>query len=170
MRKLFGDKKIEYPCPSWVPDRIEDIDKVYDRLAAYTNQTRHFVVYKYGTGVYPEKTICDPIECDNLLLSAVKNPPDFNVTPMKDGNFLVGFHGPVYGIVLGRFYRDNKDGIKRNVVPGGLLPGEKLIKPDSDYSIPEDHYYIGLYARAKLYADAATTNIALVYEAAIGGK
>jgi hypothetical protein len=165
MRKLFGNKKIECPCPIWVPDRVEDIKIIYDRLAFYTNNKKHFVVYEYGTGVYPKKAECDPIECDSILMSVVMNPPNFKVTPMKDGNFLVGFKGPVYGVVLGDFYQEYKDLIINNVLSGGLLPGEKLLKPESDFSIPEDHYYIGLYARAKLYADAEShISISLVHD------
>ena len=166
MRKLFGEKKIECPSPRWVPDKVEDIKLIYDRLGFYTDLKRSFVVYKHGTGVFPEKSACDPSECDSLLMSVVMNPPDFKVTPMKDGNFLVGFAGPVYGVVIGEFFKKNKDRIINRVSLGGLLPGERLLRPDSSIPTPEDHYYIGLYARAKLYADAeSTASISLIYEA-----
>lgn len=164
MRKLFGNNKIECPCPTWVPDKVENINTIYDRLAFYTNHKKHFVVYEHGTGVYPGKAGSDPIECDSILMSVVMNPPNFKVSPMKDGNFLVGFKGPVYGVVLGDFYHENKNIIINNVSSGGLLPGEKLLKPESDAPIPVDHYYIGLYARAKLYADAEShVGISLVH-------
>lgn len=92
-------------------------------------------------------------------LQAVTNMrPDFKVLDMNDYNFLVRFAGPVSGVVLRDFYDQNKLVIEKAVSEGGLLPGETLIFGENG-SVPDVHYYTGLYARAKLYRDADNPQI-----------
>ncbi|MGL3214245.1 hypothetical protein [Bradyrhizobium sp. BR 1433] len=84
--------------------------------------------------------------------------PDFNVRAMEDGNFFVRFKGPVTGIVLGSFYDAHRGTIRIGVDPGALLPGEE-VRPGTEAQLPREHYYVGLYARSKLFVDAESLEI-----------
>jgi hypothetical protein len=143
----------------WKPPSVEDPATLLDVAAFYTDRSRAFVVYTSGTIVFSDTGSARPNkDYDLTLLDAVDRAPDFNVRPMQDGNFLVRFKGPVTGIVLGSFYDAHRETIRTGVDAGALLPGEE-VHPGTETQLPRDHYYIGLYARSKLFVDAASLEI-----------
>lgn len=147
------------PMPRWEPDETEDAAAVADRLKDYTNASRSFVVYKYGTGVisdsrYPRSDA----DCAATLTSAVDSSPDFVVVPISDGNFITRFRNTVCGIVLRDHYERHRSEIEVLASTQGLLPGESLVAPAND-AVGKEHYYVGIYARAKLYRDARAPSI-----------
>ncbi|MEZ6072113.1 MAG: hypothetical protein R3C10_18110 [Pirellulales bacterium] len=147
------------PKPSWEPDIVEDVNEILERMKSYTNGSRAFVVYSHGTTVFSDSASQHSDEVFHETLEAVvMRPPDFKVMPMEDGNLMVRFSGPVCGLVLGKFYLDHQEDIVANVTSGGLLDGEAILSPQH-LTIPESHYYAGLYGRAKLYCDVSTLHI-----------
>jgi hypothetical protein len=141
------------PVPPWKPDLVEDVGLVTNKLRDYTNGVRAFVVYKCGTAVFSDTAAGRPDQDYEATLVAVGHQaPDFRVLPMKDGNYLVRFSGPVCGVVLGDFYGEHAKEIREKIGKGGLLPGEQVLDA-REVSAPVEHYYIGLFARAKLYRD-----------------
>lgn len=143
----------------WRPKVIEDPESIAEVAAFYTSRSRAFVVYVSGTIVFSDTAFPRPdIDYDATLLEAVSGSSDFNVREMEDGNFLVRFKGPVTGIVLGSFYSTHRDEIKVGVDAGALLPDEE-VRPDTEAQVPREHYYVGLYARSKLFIDAECTEI-----------
>jgi hypothetical protein len=77
-------------------------------MAHYTDQRKGFLVYEHGTAVFDDSPSgTDIITCNASLLEVVTHSPDFSVRPMRDGNFLVSFRGPVYGLVDGAFAKQN---------------------------------------------------------------
>jgi hypothetical protein len=150
---------MDYPRPSWRPEYIVKNGDVVDKISLYTNHQKPFVIYENGTCVFP--SIIDEnlqFTCDEILTNVVMSSPDFKVNKMNDGNFMVSFLGPVYSLVFEDTFNKNKKNIIESVDAKGLLSGEKVIS-SSDSSSPLDHYYIGLYARAYLYMDAADRHI-----------
>ena len=144
---------------SWQPDAVEDPIAIAKLAAFYTGRTRAFVVYKSGTIVFSDTTQPRPDgDYDATLLAAVSEPPSFNVQEMREGNFLVRFKGPVTGLVLGDFYDEHREAIRVGVDSGALLPGEE-VRAGTESPVPRKHYYVGLYARSKLYADVQSLEI-----------
>lgn len=143
----------------WQPNSIEDPVTIAEVAAFYTGRSRAFVIYKSGTIVFSDTGSARPDgDYDATLLDAVNGAPDFNVREMEDGNFLVRFKGPVTGIVLGSFYDAHREAIRIGVDAGALLPGEE-VRPGTEAQLPKEHYYVGLYARSKLFVDASSLEI-----------
>lgn len=150
---------MNYPRPSWRPDAVENTGTVADRLLEYTDRRRAFAVFRFGTAVFSDSSLPRIDEDYERTLSAVvQQSPDFKVVPMKDGNLLVRFAGPVTGLVLRDFFAIYHSEIRQCVERGGLLSGEQLLTPGQHQEV-EDHYYAGLYARAKLYRDVEEMQI-----------
>lgn len=148
------------PMPAWKPERIEDAQLVAQKMREFTNGGRAFVVYQCGTAVFSDTATERPDQDYEATLVAVAHQaPDFRVMPMQDGNYLVRFAGPVCGLVMGDFYAENAREIREKIDSGGLLTGEQVMET-GEGSVPEDHYYIGLFARAKLYRDVSEKVIA----------
>ena len=149
------------PKPLWRPDIIEDVTAIAQILMEYTSGTRAFVVYECGTAVFSDSAVgrLDQ-DYESTLVGVGHQPPDFKVVPMKSGNYLVRFFGPVCVLVIGEFFTKNFKEIKRELDKGGFLPGEKVVDIGQNPS-PPDHYYIGLFARAKLYRDITDKVIAI---------
>lgn len=143
----------------WQPSSVENPAVIAEVATSYTDGSRAFVVYKSGTIVFSDTASArSDGDYDVTLLEAVNGKPDFNVREMEDGNFLVRFKGPVTGIVLKSFYDAHRDVIRIGVDAGALLPGEE-VRSDTEKQISLEHYYIGLYARSKLFVDAESTKI-----------
>jgi hypothetical protein len=148
----------------WQPTSVEGPAIVAEFGAFYTGRSRAFVVYRSGTIVFSDTESARPDDdYDATLLDAVNSAPDFNVREMEDGNFLVRFKGPVTGIVLGSFYEAHRESIRTGVDAGALLPGEE-VRLGTEVQVPREHYYVGLYARSKLFVDAESREICERFE------
>lgn len=146
------------PRPTWKPCAVEGVADIGQCMKSYTNESRAFVIYSCGTTVFSESAMLHADDAFHRTLQAVvAHPPDFKVMAMEDGNFMVRFAGPVCGLVLSDHYEKHISDIMGNAA-GCLLPGESLLIPQN-LMIPESHYYVGLYARAKLYADVDALKI-----------
>ena len=147
------------PKPSWTPSLVEDHGAIEKLAAVYSSGQRAFVVYGTGTVVFSDTAQARADgDYDATLEEVVNHPPDFKVMPMEDGNYLVRFAGPVTGIVVADFFQQHKEAIVSGLNEGGLLPGEQLVVPEGS-QMSDEHYRVGLYARAKLYVDASCSAI-----------
>lgn len=152
------------PMPAWKPELVEDTALVARKMREYTNDGRAFVVYQCGTVVFSDTAANHPDQDYEATLVAVAHQAaDFNVMPMQDGNYLVRFAGPVCGLVVGDFYAAHAKEIKEKIESGGLLSGEQVMDA-GEATAPVDHYYIGLFARAKLYRDVGEKIIAIRFD------
>lgn len=141
------------PMPAWEPERVEDAELVAQKMREYTNGGRAFVVYQCGTTVFSDTaTECPDLDYEATLFAVAHQAPDFRVMPMQDGNYIVRFAGPVCGLVMGDFYSEHANEIRGKIDSGGLLSGEQVMRA-GEVPVPAEHYYIGLFARAKLYRD-----------------
>ncbi|SEO30956.1 hypothetical protein [Bradyrhizobium sp. OK095] len=145
---------MKYPAPTWGGlIRAEAPGWFLDRMAHYTDRQRSFLVYEHGTAVFDNgSSEPDIAKCNAALLDVVTHMPDFSVRPMRDGNFIVEFRGPVYGLVEGTFFKQNRQQLSLDAKKHGLFPTEKLLYP-SEESVKAGEHVIGLYARANLYLD-----------------
>jgi hypothetical protein len=120
----------KYPAPTWRGiTRTEAPAWILDRMAHYTDRQKGFVIYKHGTAVFddsfPEPDI---VKCNAALLDVVTHMPDFSVRPMRDGNVVVNFRGPVYGLVDGAFFEKNKRQLSMDAMKHGFFPTEVLLR------------------------------------------
>lgn len=149
------------PMPAWKPEHVEDVELVAQKMREYTNGSRAFVVYQCGTAVFSDTGSERPDQdYEATLVEVARQAPDFRVMPMQDGNYLVRFAGPVCGVVIGDFYAKHANEIREKIESGGLLSGEQVMGVEEALA-PEEHYYIGLFARAKLYRDVSERVIAV---------
>ena len=149
---------MDYPRPTWQPTNVEDVDEIVERHIEYTDYQRAFVVFKWGTVVASDSTLARTDgDYMTTLMWVVNHSPDFNVISMNDENFVVRFRGPVSGIVLRGFFAVHSSEIYKGVDEGGSVPGEQLMSKEGQ--IDQETYYVGLYARAKMYRDAAEQTI-----------
>ena len=147
------------PFPSCKPENFESLQEVAEWLVVYTNDTRPFVLFSYGTAVVARSIEeCTDDRCGLTLKASAARSPDFQVMTMEDGNFLVQFAGPVVGVVLRSVFVAHEREIVHGADEGGRLSGEMFLQPE-DSSLPREHYYAGLYARAKLYRDVSDMTI-----------
>jgi len=145
---------MKYPAPTWRGlVRAEAPGWFVDRMAHYTDRQRSFLVYEHGTAVFDNgSSEPDIAKCNAALLDVVTHAPDFSVRPMRDGNFIVEFKGPVYGLVDGGFFKQNRHQLSLDAKKHGLIPTEKLLYPN-EASVKAGEHVIGLYARANLFLD-----------------
>jgi hypothetical protein len=150
---------MKYPRPSWSPEIFVDINSIAEKMSNFTGDKKPFSIFKNGTCVFPSFT-GEKVNshCIELLTEVVLQPPNFNVSKMNEGSYLVSFLSPVYSLVLDSEYKNNRDFIIDSINTGGLFPSEELL-PSGDIKIPKDHYYIGLFARARLYNDVVNKEI-----------
>jgi hypothetical protein len=138
----------------WQPELVESPETVAKLAALYTSASRAFAVFRSGTIVFSDGRASRSDEDYIATLSdAISGAPNFNVQEMKQGAFLVRFRGPVTGVVISEFYEKHRESIRKHLDTGALLPGETVLA-GTRASVPDEHYYVGLYARCKLFADA----------------
>lgn len=143
----------------WQPTSVEDPVRIAEAAAFYTGRSRAFVIYKSGTIVFSDTGCARPDgDYNATLLDAVNGAPNFNVREMQDGNLLVRFKGPVTGLVLGSFYDAHREAIRIGVDAGALLPNEE-VRSSTEAQLPKKHYYVGMYARCKLFLDVSSLEI-----------
>lgn len=151
------------PSPKWIPEHFEEPIIIEELVKTFTDNSRAFVVFSTGTVIISKTTeLYSDQQYIETLSSVVHQHPDFRVMPLKGNKYMVGFAGPVYGIVDGDMFDANSESIVANLKSGGLIPGE-VISTNTEENAIGMNYFIGLYARAKLYRDFKEMQIALRY-------
>lgn len=152
-----------YPKPTWKPMKVESPASVGERMCEYTDRKRAFVVFRFGTVVFSDSNQeRSDVDYFATLRASVMQSPDFRVIPMQDGNLLVRFVGPVTGFVDVSFFSVHESDILSGIKEGGLLPGEHLMTSMGHTDV-QNHYFSGIYARAKLFRDVEEGEIVLRY-------
>jgi len=138
----------------WSPSVHIDVKWATSRMVRCLGAKTSFCIYANGTCVVAESPReLSQANCDRKLLSVVRGRPDFRVRTMQDGDFLVGFRGPVLSIVSGQVLRGNRQVLSAEALAEGLLTGEKFVVPTTSGGDDLD-FLAGLYSRANLFQDA----------------
>lgn|SRR5581483_2451239 len=147
-----------YPRPSWHPAYPLDVEWTVSHLLKYLGEKRPFYVFSKGTCVAGgEGKLLDLKSCEEKLFSVVNAQPDFRVRKFPDGNFLVGFRGPVVGLVSGIFLKDNFEILRKDARLRGYLPGERFLSEEGGDGL---ELIAGIYARARLFDDVSSLTVA----------
>lgn len=126
-----------------------DLDRIQRTAAYYANGKFHAEVYKHGTCVFPSVSPNGKVGSgQRLLVGLGDHPIDFTVKEMDDRNFVVRFNDSVFSIVFGDEYAENRSDLIQQVTDA-IADEVIAARPDS----PNDHLFIGLYARTRLFED-----------------
>ena len=149
--------------PDWRPDIMQPLDRVVERLRAYTEGTRDLAVFQHGTAVLlPDRL--DDVAAEALarvaLLRIFQSHPDMDPVPMHDGNLLVRYGDRVANLVLADTVRQHRDAIEANHMRA-LVPGEVLLTPQGA-NVFDDVGKQALFGRCYLFMDAQAPRIARI--------
>ncbi len=91
------------PVPDWKPEIRQPLDSITERIRFYTNDSRDFAVFGYGTVAITENGLSDT-EAERHEKQSLNNVfhahPDMNPMNMKDGNILIQYNHDVASLGL----------------------------------------------------------------------
>lgn len=119
------------PTPAWRPSIEQPIDQIAERLRHYTNGTRDFALFTYGTiAILPSGLTETQAEmhAKDALAKVFHAHPDMQPLQMNDGNILVRYNHDVVNIVLDEVSAQHWTEIKSGH-QGALARDEVLITP-----------------------------------------
>jgi hypothetical protein len=146
------------PAISWRPSKPTVSSVAQDAIAYYMDHEARFVLFENGTALLLKPELDQP-EIISGAMSELKFKPDFEVMPMKDGNFLVWLASPVCVFISAAEAIELIDELKKNS-SAALFPGESFVANPQN----PDHYFVGLAGRAKGQLDAKEQKQVARYE------
>ena len=126
-----------------------DLEKTAERMQFFSDRKLYFVLYENGTCIFMKQNDRVSVICNAAMDVVAGSPPDFSVRDMKDGNYLVAFKDPVHALVLREEFERDRPLVEANEA-NLKLPSEALAAPKGTSPA---HLLVGLYARARLFAD-----------------
>jgi len=130
------------------PARTESPSCAVKAISGYMDESALFVLFEHGTALLLKPELDRP-EVIAGAMREVRMKPDFNVMPMRDGNFLVWIASPVCVFISSSEATELMALLKADPTVA-LFPGESFLAAPKN----PDHYLIGLAARAKAHADS----------------
>jgi hypothetical protein len=112
------------------------------------DQRARFVFFEQGTALLLKPELDQPRVIAGAM-NEVRLRPDFEVMPMRDGNFLVWIASAVCVFISSTEATELVALLKADPTVA-LFPGESFLAAPKD----SDHYFLGLAARAKAHADS----------------
>jgi hypothetical protein len=91
------------PVPDWKPAVRQPLERIVERIRFYTNNSRDFAVFGYGTIAILPDDLSDAASerhAKESLHKVFHAHPDMNPLNMKDGNILVQYQYDVASLVL----------------------------------------------------------------------
>lgn len=134
----------------WEPENRTPLSEIERRFCEYMRgKTSGVSLLENGTLVFTEEGRADEDDARRAMHEA-RFLIDFQVTPLKEGGFLVTFHQAVAVFVGQQEFETQRDSIVANL-PELRFPGEQIVGKENSQS---EHMLVGLYARGKLQRDA----------------
>lgn len=119
------------PVPAWKPEIQQSNELIAERVKYYTNQTRDFAVFQYGTIAILPSGLDDQAAKDHAkqaLQKVFHAHPDMHPLNMDDGNILVRYNHDVASVALASVVQSNADEIDKHHLDA-LATHEVLITP-----------------------------------------
>lgn len=134
----------------WEPENETPLSFIEDRFRAYMKGKNSGVsLLNNGTLIFTENGRNDEDDARRAMQEA-RLLNDFQVSPLKEGGFLVSFHR-VIGVFVGQDEYDARRSEIVSRIKDLCFPGEAFFR---DNRTPNDNLLVGLYARGKLQRDA----------------
>jgi hypothetical protein len=147
---------MENPSISWRPEKLVSDQALVDAMRSYGAGKGNFRIYENGTVLFIKAefdTDADAHRC----LEELAFSPDFNVLPMKNGNFFVSPHSIGAVLILA-------DEIGRQLEALTIHKSGALY-PEERFFLADENLPIGLVGRAKLCRDSIERNLIYHHEA-----
>ncbi|WP_426154190.1 hypothetical protein [Pseudomonas sp. DC3000-4b1] len=133
----------------WEPTNGTPIEEIERKLREFTDNRGGVLILGNATLIaIPQRP--DAIELAKKVMNEARFIVDFQVIPLKDGDYMVAFHN-VISVFVGKDEFSTKKAEIESRIEDLKFPGEILISPPNENS---KHTIIGLYARGKLQKDA----------------
>ncbi|MGO4502604.1 MULTISPECIES: hypothetical protein [unclassified Dyella] len=133
----------------WEPENTTPLKDIEDRMVSYKKGRDGIIILGNGT-LLSLTTGEDDVADARHALDEARFIVDFRVVPLKEGGYMVAFHGAVAVFVGQEEFEQRRSEIEARQFEL-RFPGESFIVPPD---MPAEHVLIGLYARGKLQRDA----------------
>jgi hypothetical protein len=148
------------PVPDWRPSIIQPIEQIADRIRHYTNGTKDFAIFSYGTvAILPNGL--DDVKGDAYAKDALHKVfhahPDMEPLNMKDGNILVRYSHDVVNVVLSGIIDQNWSEIEQKHMQA-LATDEVLITSLGSNKF-DDFGKKSLFGRCFMFLDAQAPQV-----------
>jgi hypothetical protein len=156
------------PVPDWRPDIVQPLDRLVERLRAYTDDRRDLALFGHGTAVLLPDGLDDAAADDfarRELYAVFHGNPDMNPVPMLDGNLLVRYGDRVANVVLADIAALHRAAIDDNHLRA-LATGEVLLTPQGA-NLFDDFGKQALFGRCYLFMDAQAPKVERIVRAAV---
>lgn len=151
------------PVPDWKPEIRQSLDRITERIRFYTNGSRDFVVFAYGTIAILPNGLSDA-EADKhakqSLHSVFHAHPDMNPLNMKDGNIIVQYRHDLASLVLSDITEEHWAEIDKQH-QRALATSEVLITPLGSNTF-DDFGKKVLFGRCYMFMDAQSPKVARI--------
>lgn len=160
-KEVAPEPSIQFPpVPEWKPNIALPLDRIAERIRAYTNGTRDFAVFANGTiAILPEGLAEDYARTHAMkaLHDVFYAHPDMNPLSMKDGNILVQYNYDVASLVLADVVEQHWAEIDENH-QRAVATYEVLITPLGQ-NVFDDFGKKALFGRCFMFMDAQAPNV-----------
>jgi hypothetical protein len=143
------------PVPDWKPEIRQPLDRLVERVSCYTNRSRDFAVFDYGTFAVLPSGLGDSeaeAHAKESLHKVFHAHPDMNPMSMKDGNILVQYNHDVANMALSDIVEQHWSEIDQQH-QRALATYEVLITP-LGHNVFDDFGKKALFARCYMFMDA----------------
>lgn len=145
------------PAPDWKPEIRQSLDRITERIRVYTNGSRDFAVFSYGTVAILPNGLSDA-EAEKHAKQSLHNVfhahPDMNPMNMKDGNILIQYNHDVASLALCDVLEEHWAEIDKQH-QRALATSEVLITPLGSNAF-DDFGKKALFGRCYMFMDAQT--------------
>jgi hypothetical protein len=148
------------PVPDWKPEIRQPLDRISERIRFYTNGSRDFAVFGYGTvAILPSGLSNAEAEkhAKESLYKVFHAHPDMNPLNMKDGNILIQYNHDVASLVLSDIASQNFAEIEKQH-QRALATSEILITPLGQNTF-DDFGKKALFGRCYMFMDAQSPRV-----------
>ena len=156
------------PVPEWRPDIVQPLDRLVDRLRAYTDDKRDLALFEHGTAVLLPGGLDDAAAdafAHRELHAIFHRHPDMNPVPMLDGNTLVRYGDRVANVVLADVVAQHRATIDDNHLRA-LARDEVLLTP-LGANLFDDFGKLALFGRCYMFMDAQAPRVARIVRATV---
>jgi hypothetical protein len=148
------------PVPAWQPQIEQPLERIIDRVTHYSNGTKDFAVFRFGTVAVLPDGLTDSQANEHALqaLHGVFHAhPDMNPVAMKDGNIVIHYNNNVANVVLSEVVEANWAEIDSKH-QDALATHEVLITPMGQNTF-DDHGKKALFGRCYMFMDAQSPEV-----------
>ena len=148
------------PVPDWKPEIRQPLERISERIRFYTNGSRDFAVFDYGTVAILPNGLGDTEAEKHAMQSLHKvfhAHPDMKPLKMKDGNILIQYNHDVASLVLSDIAEEHWAEIDKEH-QRALATSEVLITPLGSNKF-DDFGKKALFGRCYMFMDAQSPKV-----------